>query len=188
MGWLFYNSINLLPNGKVDRKKEIDEGFSDGYTVMKSLMVGTVYYGAIRKDSTQEVFGYVCLTSPDKKGGFNFGYKNIDETCGPNESKCPLSILNLLTPTDSQWANEWRARCRTYHEQSKSPTAFKNLPVGTKVIWTIPDDYFSAGKKGDKFELEKLKNGKSPSFWYCRAGNWRTNPKNVDMADCEIVS
>jgi hypothetical protein len=188
MGWLFYNSTNLLPNGEVERKKEIDEGFSDGYTVLKSSIVGTVYYGAIKNNTTGDVFGYVCLTSSDKRRGYNFGYKSMDETCGPNESKCPLSILKLLTPTDSKWANEWRERCRNYHEQKKSPTAYKNLPIGTKVIWTVPHNHFNRGKKGEKIELEKARASKGPSYWYNRAGNWRTNPKHVNMSDCEIVA
>ena len=188
MGWLFYNSSKLLPSGRVDRKAEIEGNFSDGYTVVKSSMVGAVYYGAIKNDSTGEIFGSVILTSSDKKGGYNFGYKSMDESCGPYESKCPLSILNLLTPTDSEWANAWRQRCRDYHEMKKSPTSFGNLPVGTKVIWTIPHDHFTGGKKGDKIELEKVKHNRSRAYWYCKSGNWRTNHKYVDMADCEIVS
>ena len=188
MGWLYYNSVNLKPNGQVDRKKEIDGGFSEGYTVIKSVMVGSVYYGAIRKDGTGEVFGCVCLTSSDKKGGFNFGYKSMDETCGPYEKKCPLSILNLLTPTDDEWANEWRKQCRAYHKQQKSPTSFKNLPIGTKVIWTVPHDHFAGGNRGDKIELTKTKHGRGHAYWYNSRGNWRTKPIYVNMNDCLIVA
>ena len=89
MGWLFYDSVYFKPNGQVDRKKEIENTFSEGYTVVKSTMVGSVYYGAVKKDATGEIFGYVALTSSDKKGGCNFGYKSMDETCGPSERKCP---------------------------------------------------------------------------------------------------
>ena len=187
MGWLFYNSTKLLPNGKVDRKAEIESIFCDVYTVVKSAMVGSVYYGAIKNESSGEIFGTVILTSSDKKGGYNFGYKGMDETCGPNESKCPLSILNILTPTDNEWANKWRKRCYDYHEQKKSPTAFGNLPEGIKVIWTIPYDRFTGGKKGEKLELEKVKHYRSRAFWYCKSGNMRINHKYVNMADCKIV-
>jgi len=184
MGWLFYNSTMLLPNGKVDRKAEINSGFSQGYSVVKSSMVGTVYYGAIKKESTGEIFGSVILTS--KNGSYNFGYKSMDESYGPYESKCPLSILNILTPTDNESANRWRQRCRDYHEQKKSPTAFANLPVGTNVIWTIPSDRFTCGKKGEKVGLTKTKRHKSRAYWFCISGNWRISPKYVDMTNCEI--
>jgi len=187
MGWLFYNSAHLKPNGQVDKKKEIESGFGEGYSVVKSAMVGSVYYGAIKKDATGEIFGYICLTSSDKKGGHNFGYKSMDETCGPNESKCPLSILNLLTPTDSKWANEWRERCRAYHEQQKSPTSFKNVPIGTKVLWTVPHDHFEGGKKGEKIELKKVKYGRSHAYWYNSKGNWRVRPNYVNISDYEII-
>lgn len=189
MGWTFYNSIHIRPNGTVDRKKEVDNEFTrEGLTVLKSTMVGTVYYGAIKQEKTGVVFGLVVLTSSYKKGGYNFGYKNIDETCGPVEDRCPLSILNLLTPTDYKHANDWRERCREYHKQKKSPTSFANLPVGTKVIWTIPYEYFSVGSKGDKVELVKKKLGRGHAYWYNPRGNWRIRPKYVDMVDCVIAS
>lgn len=188
MGWLFYNSTYYKPNGSVDRKKELESGFSEGYTVLKSSMVGAVYYGAIKKDDTGDVFGYVALTSSDKKGGYNFGYKSMDETCGPYENKCPLAILDLLTPTDSEFANAWRKRCREYHEQKKSPTDFANLSIGTKVIWTVPHEHFSRCSKGDKIELIKVKRGKGHAYWYNSLGNWRTNPKYVNLDDCVIVA
>ena len=157
--------------------------------MLKSSMVGTVYYGAIKKDSTNEVSGYVALTSSDKRQGYNFGYKSMDETYGPYQHKCPLAILNLLTPTDNEFANEWRKRCREYHEQKKSPNDFSNLPIGTKVIWTIPHEHFSGGSKGERIELVKVKRGKKGrAYWYSHAGGWHTNPKYVNMSDCVIVA
>lgn len=41
-----------------------------------------------------------------------FRYKDMSEDSGPFEDTCPARILNRLTPTDSQYANEWRERCR----------------------------------------------------------------------------
>lgn len=52
----------------------------------------------------------VMLTST--RNGTEFAYKDMDETCGPCAYDCPESILKLLSPTDSQWANEWREKCR----------------------------------------------------------------------------
>jgi hypothetical protein len=36
----------------------------------------------------------------------------MDETMGPCDHDCPAAILDLLTPTDSEWANAWRQKCR----------------------------------------------------------------------------
>ena len=188
MGWTHYNSTYLKPNGEVDRKKELDSEFRNDYTVLKSAMVGTTYYAAIKKEATGEVFGYVALTSSWKKGGYNFGYKSMDETMGPNESKCPLSILSLLTETDYEYALEWRERCRRYHREKKSPNSFANLPIGTKVIWTIPHDHFTGGEKGDRIELVKTRRGKGKTYWFAPNSGWRTNPKYVNMTDCEILA
>ena len=187
MGWTYYNSTHLKPNGEVDRKKEMDSEFGNDYTVLKSVMIGTTYYAAVKKEATGEVFGYVALTSSDKRDGYNFGYKGMDETAGPNESKCPQSILKLLTETDYEYAKEWRERCRRYHQDKKSPNSFANLPLGTKVIWTIPCDRFSGGNKGDRIELVKTRYGKGKSYWYATKLGWRTNPKYVGMTDCEIL-
>jgi hypothetical protein len=36
----------------------------------------------------------------------------MDETMGPNGYNAPARVLDKLTPTDSQFANEWREVCR----------------------------------------------------------------------------
>ena len=113
MGWLFYNSQYLDENGEVDRKKEMDSGFATGYEVLRSVMVDTTYYAAIKRDG--RVYAYVALTSDDRARGHNFGYKGMDEFSGPVESKCPMNILKLLSPTDNEWANAWRLRCLMHH-------------------------------------------------------------------------
>ena len=38
--------------------------------------------------------------------------KLVDENMGPYEAKAPAWILDLLSPTDSEYANEWREKCR----------------------------------------------------------------------------
>jgi hypothetical protein len=39
-------------------------------------------------------------------------YKFMQESLGPYFYDCPESILNLLTPTDSIYAKQWREKCR----------------------------------------------------------------------------
>ena len=45
---------------------------------------------------------------------------------GPYESKCPKGIIDLLSPTESEYAKEWRKRCLDF-AKTKS---MRDLPVG----------------------------------------------------------
>jgi len=59
--------------------------------------------------SKMERYACVYLLQRDKDG---WGYKPLEETCGPYYCDMPGKHLDMLTPTDHQWANEWRATCR----------------------------------------------------------------------------
>lgn len=158
MGWTGIHATHYKrKNGKqvVDARAECDDMWSHDhgrFKVLKSAMIGSVYYAAIaicRKweegtehipenlvdisESEREVFGVVFLTSVKNSDYFNFSYKDMDETCGPYEVKCPMSIIKLLTPTDNERANEWRRNCKEYAESKKSPNSLQNLPIGTKI-------------------------------------------------------
>ena len=181
MGWTSYHATHYK-NGKVDRKAECDAYFMEGlnrgyYKVLKSSMVGRVYYAAVKplqkysKDKNgneiivdiptneQEVFGAVFLTSTDNKDSFNFSYKAMDESYGPCYYDCPKRILDLLTPTDNEYANNWRAKCKETIEKKKNPNALNNLPEGTIIKVTLP---FNTQKynKGMEVILTKEKWGK----------------------------
>ena len=118
MGWLYRNACFFDKHGKVNRKAECNSRFdSSRCEVLKSMMVGTVYYAAVRSKADGHVFGSVFLTSA--RDG-SFGYKAMDETVGPCERRCPDSILDLLSPTDDEWSNEWRKDCRAYNAQKRA--------------------------------------------------------------------
>ena len=44
--------------------------------------------------------------------GNEVSYKVLDETEGPFEAHASQAFLDVLSPTDSQYATEWRSRCR----------------------------------------------------------------------------
>lgn len=137
MGWTSYYVGN--PFTSADRKAEIDRHYNWGdefrkVRLLKSAMVGSTWYGAVEVEDLEtgekSVHGSVVLTSI--KDG-EFYYKDMSEDVGPNESKCPVGILKLLTPTDSEWANAWRDRCRKYHESKKNPNSPGKLAYGTEI-------------------------------------------------------
>lgn len=85
--------------------------FGTGLTIVDSAMVGSVWYAAARIERTGAVTALVVLTAR-ARGTYNFGYKDMSESMGPCYHDCPARILDRLTPTDSDYANEWRAACR----------------------------------------------------------------------------
>ena len=175
MGWTFYH-VDAW-NGKIDRKAECDalytwnnEQTGDSCRVLKSSMVGSTWYGACERTRPNEkpyVFAGVCLTSVDRRAGFDFGYKDMDESEGPCERECPVSILNLLSHRDDEWALEWRTACRDNAAKKaaakKDPNNLQNLPLGAKI---------TVQKRGQDIVLEKgrISNRKNP-VWISRAEN-----------------
>ena len=87
----------------------------------------------------------------------NFGLKYLDETCGPYAFDCPESILNLLTPTDNEYANNWRKQCR---ERINSKIQLKH----GNIIKLIKEVSFVDGAVSDTFKV--YKQGKTTRF--CR--------------------
>ena len=90
--------------------KEFDMA-TRGQAIVASATIKRTYYAAIR-NADGETWALVCLLQWVPRDYFNFGYKDIDETMGPNESEAPARVLDALTSTTSEWANEWRTRCR----------------------------------------------------------------------------
>ena len=199
MGWTSQRATHYKWVGKgikrsyvVDRKAECDAYFMEGlnrgyYDVLKSSMVGSVYYAAVKhlqrysKDADgnkiivdiptneQQVFGAVFLTSTDIKDHFNFSYKNMDESYGPCYYDCPKGILDLLTPTDNEYANNWRTKCREQLEKKKNPNALSKLPEYTVIKVVLPFDT-QRHSKGDEITLTKRKWGRSCK-WFVNGSN-----------------
>ena len=76
----------------------------------------------IHTGQPRRVVGVVCLLGYDKKSHYNFGYKDMDEGMGPYSYNCPAEILDMLTPTDNEYALKWREKCRETLRKNKSVT------------------------------------------------------------------
>lgn len=161
MGWTSYHATHYK-KGKVDRKAECDALFTDGYEVLKSAMVGSTYYAAIKHKGG--VSAAVCLTSTDMKDYFNFSYKDMDETMGPYNYDCPKGILDLLTPTENEYANNWRAACRENLAKKNNPNALNKLPLGSEIQFTLEYDT-TLNKAGSIITLRKTNGWSKKSYW-----------------------
>ena len=151
MGWTAY-----YIDGKIDRKHECDKVYGGEtekfiWEVLKSTMVGSTYYAAVKRTEKatgeSKVFAGVCLTAVEKG---EFYYKDMSESCGPCERKCPNSILDLLTETDSEWANEWREECRAYNAMPKPG----KLPIGAVIEFEWGGKTIRATKHGPAFQFK----------------------------------
>jgi len=132
MGWLFYTDRRV--KSYADEKAEITRlcTFENGTRkteLLKCCKVGSTWYAAARvvnldgspvddrtyvRDTDGSItFGAVFLTRYDDGC---WGYKDMEESAGPVESRAPVSLLELLSELkdpDSD-AHAWRQRCRDW--------------------------------------------------------------------------
>ena len=185
LGWISYH-VEPIYNYKtrkyvIDRKTECDKLFNCNmvknlgkYEVLKSRMVGSTYYAAVKMTTYAtetdpekvEVIAAIVLTAVESKSYHNFSYKDMDETVGPFKYDCPKSILDMLTPTESERAKKWRKICYDKIETKNDPNSLGKLPVGSIIQVVMPVDtlYY---KIGDVVTLTKEMNwGSNRTGWY----------------------
>ena len=126
MGWLFmpfasmggHRSATSYLDAQFTYERDLEGGTRRGLKVLASSCPGNrVYYAAVQVMTDGvggEIFAVVCLVRWNTRSsdGQNFGYKDMTENMGPCEADCPAHILDLLTPTNKEYAIDWRARCR----------------------------------------------------------------------------
>lgn len=139
MGWDNHHATHRKKDGSIDLKAECDSLFLEGlnkghYEVLKSAVVNSVYYAAIRdlrryvgEDENGEsiyenivngpVWAAVILTQTTD-GYMDFYWKELGEYMA-NEYDCPPSILKLLSPTEDKQALWWRGMCKKKRKQNK---------------------------------------------------------------------
>jgi hypothetical protein len=98
-----------------------------------------------------EIFAIVCKIHwcPGSKSGEQFGYKDMEESMGPCEDDCPRSILDLLTPTENDHAQDWRRRCRARLERRS-----RKIEDGDRIRLETPLKFVD-GHTGSEFIVEK---------------------------------
>jgi hypothetical protein len=97
MGWTFTHRDNGMTT-----REFFERELAGGCKILASGMAGSTFYAAVQnpEDATFEpgkVWALVILTQR-ARGYYNFGYKDMDETMGPNEAQCPQRVLDLLSP------------------------------------------------------------------------------------------
>ena len=133
MGWLFFE---LRGKGSTRDYFENQLNWENDAGKQEPLLISIVHrktlYAAVKhtpKPGTPiheftkgkpYVFAVICMLRYCPKAEYNFGYKDMDETCGPVDKDCPRKILELLTPLEEwlpadsygfKWAADWRVEC-----------------------------------------------------------------------------
>ena len=160
MGWLFMKSLggHSGPRQYLDAQFTYKQPEVTSKVLRSALVHLRVYYAAVEHfrhaTDEREVWAAVCLVkyNPRDSEGYIFGYKDMTESMGPCEAECPESILELLTPADNHYAQEWRARCR---ENAAARRALLSMPSprpGQFIVFNQPM-LFSDGCRLDRFEV-----------------------------------
>lgn len=132
MGWTFTSREKGISD-----KQFFQREWGSQAEILESSRKGMTIYQAIRytdNNGVVHVGGMVILTQL-AKDMYNFGYKDIDEQMGPCEADCPDKILDLLTPTESEYAIAWRQRCR---ENNANRKRVKAVAIGDKITLKDP--------------------------------------------------
>ena len=146
MGWLYMTSLDghATPRAYLDHQFTYERP-SHRSRVLRSSLVGMrTYYAAVEHikvdTGEREVFALICLVryKPHDRDGDVFGYKDLEESMGPCESDCPEAILDLLTPTTSQNALQWRQNCRAKAAARRANAAKPSPRPGQTIIFDQP--------------------------------------------------
>lgn len=147
-----------------------------------------VFYAAVKNndDATYRPGETWCLVVlmhniRNRNAWPNFYYKEMSDESGPGEDTCPARILNLLTPTDHEYAIEWRERCRKNAEQAAATAkVVAKVKSGTVVDFAQPLK-FTSGHEAKRFRV--IKCGRTTYFealddnnrsrFTCRITSWR---------------
>lgn len=175
MGWTFAHR----EKGEATNAEWFAREFPSGEFLATATVGGTFYAAARTKAEPDKVFALVILTRWVPKDQYNFGYKDMDETMGPNEAKAPAKILDLLSPTDSEYAIKWRARCRKNLERKAAAAKVKK---GVTVKFAAPIK-FTNGDEIDEFVfLGRSSFRVVGGYQTYRIANWR------DRSDWEVAA
>lgn len=171
MGWS-YSRIHCTPKEELRRLVEGPAHFVEKPSPFRLLDCAIVAfreaYMAVLDTRDMKIRCWAFLVNlKEGKDGWNFGYKDMDESMGPVAHRCPARILARLSPVDecypagSQslfWATEWRAACQRNLDRAK---AARSLKPGSKIRFEVPIR-FTDGQTLDTFEV--FRRGKAVRF------------------------
>lgn len=127
MGWTYlYTKPQSIPKAFKEKWEHQPGEDYPGLRIIKQAFVGrSVLYGVSEIYTKEKVlyrFATITLCEYRPKSCTPFGYKDLDENCGPVEDAMPMTLLKELfkapsprafAPSEntSRYGTEWRKRC-----------------------------------------------------------------------------
>ena len=108
-----------------------------GFRAIRHSVVGNHLWVAFENETSEHYekghrFLALYLLAGDRNYGW--GCKAIQESMGPSDCDCPLYLLDIVPPADSEYAAGFRDRVRAYHAQKAEARDKKTaLKVGDKL-------------------------------------------------------
>lgn len=193
MGWLYMPREAMgghdTPKSYLDAQFTYERLTDDGdrrrlAVLASSCPQNRVYYAAVEESRTHvrgDVFAIVCLVrwNPRDREGLVFGYKAMDETCGPCEAACPERVLRLLTPTENDHALAWRRRCEENLARRRRPLE-DGMRVRLSSALTFCDGHVGADfvveKSGRSLSLRSPETGRAYRISRFMDRDWSVAP------------
>jgi len=106
-------------NSLKEVKEHCLKGWSEKVEVIdhKSTSYGKHLWVAIKYKDTDKSVICLFLISSYKS---DWGYKDMDESCGPYTFDCPLELLDKTTGDGGEHSKAWREKVRAYHANLKA--------------------------------------------------------------------
>ena len=151
MGWsyeTYYKREGGITKLFADKFNYQHDNGNSGKILLGALVERTQFYAAyeIINYSERKVIAICVMVAFNKNYNYNFGYKDMEETCGPYMFKCPEKILKLLTPTDNEYALKWREEnWKVINKRKENINKYKSLFIGAvcncNLLWDDKHTY-----------------------------------------------
>lgn len=134
MGWTFSSS---WPSKKAVHVELFTQLGGADRVIDQAATSGGAHYWALVRGTDGQTAVFLGLVGAQR--GYGYGYKDMDETCGPCEVDCPLRLIDAADAPLNEWAREWREKVRAYHvtaskKRAQTATNRKSLRVGSKIV------------------------------------------------------
>ena len=129
MGWCFSASWKTRDDMLAYLRRP--ERFAPNYELIKSSPRGNNHWYVAKRRDTGALWIGLDLMKGGTRRDPGWGYKDLDETGGPVETNCPISLIKMVLPyPTNDWGTEWRQRALAAAEAKK---AAPRKAVGTVV-------------------------------------------------------
>jgi hypothetical protein len=133
MGWLYTQG-----QSKEELVRDCVSGGAHptGFNALAHSLRGNQLWVVFENETSTVVekgFRFIALYLLASEKGYGWGYKSMDESCGPYYFNCPLSYLDMVPepPKTTSSDFDWRANVRKFHETNRMAAGRKkSLKVG----------------------------------------------------------